>query len=222
MILYLQIKAGEFERILAARGPNQQKMEAIGFYIRQQILDRFSSQGASGGTPWPIKKIKEWGHDDGRAILTGRSSLLLESFQSYATGDTAVVFSDRPYAAVHQLGTIGKGGLLPDIVPKRAKALFIPITDRAADSSLIGGRRVSNQRLPRLPGVAPQLIKGRLKGGRLEGWNFETGRYDPAVKPDFIFLQKVSIPPRQMLPTSEQEIAAQQEFAIDMLTSITH
>lgn len=33
------------------------------------------------------------------------------------------------YARVHELGTVGKGGSLPDIVPRRAKFLKVPIRD---------------------------------------------------------------------------------------------
>lgn len=32
-----------------------------------------------------------------------------------------------PYAAIHELGTSGKGGTLPSIVPKSSKALTIPL-----------------------------------------------------------------------------------------------
>jgi len=38
-----------------------------------------------------------------------------------------LVGSPLVYARIHELGTVGKGGELPDIKPKRAKALTVPM-----------------------------------------------------------------------------------------------
>jgi phage gpG-like protein len=200
-------------------------MDAISLHLHSQVQNRFVTQGASSGTPWQPKKIKEWGADNGRAILRGASATLLNSFFHYGKPNLAVVASHAHYSRVHQLGTVGKGGILPTIKPKKAKALFIPITDRAIHSmrltagdaswaNIIGSKPFGRTKARRfavkehLAGVAPEfheLKKGRLKDGTLEVWDERAGEWK-AGKPDFIFLRKVDIPPRPMLPTSAGEI----------------
>jgi len=207
-------------------------MEALGFYLKQQVMDRHETQGESGGEPWQSKKIKEWGYDDGRAILTGKSAEMLNRWFSYAEVEgnigTAVVANSAPYSYVQELGTVGKGGVLPDIVPVNAKALFIPITDKgisyaknvlnvARISRGIGGVKFSLPNEipsgPKAKGIlsGSDLIKGRLKDGKLQKLT-DAGWVDGT--PDFIFLSKSSIPPRKQLPTSPQERLAQQKFLI--------
>jgi phage gpG-like protein len=107
--------------------------QATGTFLEQQVKKRFATQGLSGGMRWLPKRIK-----DGRAILTGRTGALLNSFfavsmfrKSTSTNEIAIG-SSLPYAKVHQLGTVGKGGILPSIFPRKAKALWIPLNDRAA------------------------------------------------------------------------------------------
>jgi phage gpG-like protein len=107
--------------------------QACGTFLEQQVKRRFATQGLSGGARWQPKRIK-----DGRAILTGRTGALLNSFFAVSlvrksTGMSEIaVGSSMRYAAIHQLGTVGKGGVLPSIFPRRAKALWIPLNDRAA------------------------------------------------------------------------------------------
>ena len=167
--------------ILPAKSFTPPRLAAIGLFLEQQVKRRFATQGLSGGVSWPQKKIQ-----DGRAILTGRTGFLLNSFfviqqrgVNSPNRHRVQVGSVARYARVHQLGTRGKGGKLPTIVPKRAKALWIPLNDKAARFG---------------PG-GPGLKKGK----------------------DFIFLKKVDIPPRPMLPDSEQEIAGQHEFISDLI-----
>lgn len=113
---------------LRPRVATPERLEAIGVFLVQQVKKRFATRGLSGGVSWPKKA-----RNDGRAILTGRTGALLNSFFSVIVGRNAVaVASSTPYAKVHQLGTIGKGGKLPTIRPRRAKALWIPMNDRAA------------------------------------------------------------------------------------------
>lgn len=50
-----------------------------------------------------------------RVVSTDKKTAVLE------VGSFGVI-----YARIHELGTVGAGGALPDIVPKRAKALTIP------------------------------------------------------------------------------------------------
>lgn len=216
-------------------------LEAMAVFMTQQVKDRFRTGGASGGTAWVNKKARAWGHNDGRAILTGKRAELLESFQGYGTDEQAVTYSDDPKSLVHQVGTVGAGGKLPTIRPKRAKALFIPLTDRAIESTRLDGPRAawvrakggddSGSQLPIRAAVSYRgykagktlgtmvftpLVKGRLKNGKLQRWDARIGEYVDGV-PDFIFLSKSDIPPRPMLPVGEQERAAQVRFYLDQL-----
>src|SRR5688500_2545963 len=128
------IPAPEIWHVIRRYKLTTRMMEVVAFFMVQQVRDRFRTSGQSGGTSWVQKKAKGWGHDDGRKPLTGPTSNLLDSYQGYGTADRAVAYSDDPKSLVNQLGTVGAGGTLPTIRPKRAKALFIPITDRARDS----------------------------------------------------------------------------------------
>jgi phage gpG-like protein len=164
-----------------------ERLAALGLYLVQQVKDRFRSQGASGGRPWLPKR-----RQDGRAVLTGRIGRLLNSFAHAIVGKSSVaVFSDTPYAKVHQLGTVGKGGTLPTIYPRRARALWIPLTDAAA--------RMGPTR----------MVVGR--GG------FRGAKSALVAGKDFIFAKKVDIPPRRMLPESRNEQANQAEFIGDLI-----
>lgn len=235
-----KMPAQQARRLQSLFRPTNKQLNAFGFYLVQQVQDRFQTQGASGGTPWPAKRMKSWGYDDGRSILTGKSARLKESFSFYTKieGGKAFItlFSDAPYARVHQLGTRGKGGVLPTIKPKTAKALFIPITDRAISSERISGPqaayvmggqhqgpiRVATRYSGGLKTSRPlaikytRLVKGRLKDGKLQRWNEKREEWEDGV-PDFIWLKSVSIAPRPMLPTSGMERAGQAMMVAEML-----
>lgn len=242
--MHFRIPDKEIRKLIDRCRPTEPVMEATAFYMVQLTHDRFLTQGRSGGVPWVGKQVKKWGHDDGRAILTGATGELLGSFQGYGTdAGQAVCFSDAPHSRVHQLGTAGKGGTLPTIVPKRAKALFIPITDRAAHSERLSGSQAaafrsghgrgghgSEDGSPVRAGVKHvgykpgkslgriqfvPLVPGRLKDGRLQvrdgGGEWVDGT------PDFIFLRKVDIAPRPMLPSSDGERGKIVQFFADAL-----
>ena len=213
----LHIPDGEIEAVLQHYMPTVQKMELVGGFMHNQVKDRFKSQGASGGQPWPSPKWRESiGAPDGRALLTGPSTNLQEKWFSYGEEDSAVVFSSTKYSYVHEEGTLGKGGKLPDIKAKPGKALFIPLTEAAESSEKQGGIRVPTRgrKLRNMPGVFAPLVKGRLKDGRLQKW--EDGEWVDG-RPDFLLLKKVSIPPRPMLPTSPQEVQESVDFAREVL-----
>lgn len=208
-------------------------MDVAGMHMAQQVEDRFETHGASGGVPWPVKRSAEWGHNDGRGILTGASGMLRKSFAGYAiNAGEAVCASNCQYAEIHQVGTVGKGGLKPTIRPKNGgKALFIPITDKARNSTRMSGEKADSWGA--LTGARPfgkasgkpmrfgvtyhktefgnwaerydGLVKGRLKDNKLERWNARKGAYETGT-PDFIFLGKVDIAPRPMLPDSPAEV----------------
>jgi len=213
-----RIPDSEVVNLIARWMPTQDHMTALAVFAHQQVKDRHETQGASGGTPWPQKVMKSLGYDDGRAILTGPSAKMLLSWFSYGEVNgsigRAVTANDQSYSFVHELGTEGKGGKLPTIRPKTAKALFIPITDRAIawykakSGSSVRLRRTATgwktETAPatfgpekKAPGVLSfgGLIKGRIKNGRLQKWDADQQGYVDGV-PDFIFLQKSDIAPR--------------------------
>lgn len=218
----------------------QPAADALGMFLEQQVKDRFRTQGASSGTPWKKKR-----NDDGRATLTGRTGNLLRSFHHKSGMQdgkmTVSVYSDELYAFVHQNGTIGAGGTLPDIKPVKAKALFIPLTDRAASSQRVEGAPAATFRrrmgmgaggpiriaskgrkvLSKIPEeranktkVFASLKQGRIHKGQLQVKDAK-GEWIPG-RPDFIFLKVVKIPPRPMLPDSPTEKDAQAQFVGDM------
>jgi len=217
------------ERHFSSRFSPSEAM-TMGVFLVKQVRERFSN-GGSMAVRWPAKRF-----NDDRAILTGmsagRTGGLLGSFKAgiMDEGKGAFVGSTVPYARVHQLGAgPKKGGQLPAIVPKTAKALFIPLTDRARTSSpmstpagtkvrvattgpsktkIVGGQKVR---------VRNPLIQGRIsKSGDLEALDQKTGKWGPG-KPDFLFLRKVEIPPRPMLPDSMEERREQENMVNDIL-----
>ena len=137
--VHLTIRKGEIDRLVNSFRATTPRMRRLGFYLHQQTKRRFLTAGASGGQRWAQKWLKGIGADDGRAILTGPTGFLLNSFTSEGRENEAELYSFAPYARTHQLGTQGKGGTLPDIRPRTAKALFIPISDRAMRSQRVEG-----------------------------------------------------------------------------------
>ena len=87
-------------------------------------------------------------------------------------------------ARVHELGTVGKGGVLPDIRPKKGKFLWIPVTNhvRRYDAPLLAWAE-ENGRIAGKPGGTRRK---RGKSGKL-----------PKIRgQQFILLRKASIPAR--------------------------
>jgi hypothetical protein len=201
----LLLAPGERDRIAARFQPNAEKMHRIGAVVRQQIDQRFESQGASGGVPWPKPKfVAAIGRPDGRKLLEGRTGNLRSGWQQSDSTDSTQVASDNVAAAMAQSGTVGKGGDLPDIVPRRAKMLFIPISDRAASSTPVTAFGIRR----RMAQDGEPLVRGRIKGGQLVPPNA-----------DFLLLHKVSIPPRPMLPASNAEVEKQTDAVVEILKS---
>lgn len=226
--LQLRISAKELQKATGAIAPNRDEWREIGDFLIGQVRDRFRTQGRSGNVLWPEKQMKVWGHNDGRAILTGTSGDLLAEWQFKLIKNGIQLFNPVRYAHVHQEGTVGKGGTLPTIVPVTAKALFIPVTDRAKKSERLTGsdamfvrRHGGMSKMRGAVRVHPPswpdtgLRKGRLKDGALEVWDEKYGDYVQGT-PDFFFLSKVDIPPRPMLPDSEKEKQAQLGFVYEL------
>lgn len=215
--------------------PDIMDLRALGMLLVQQVKDRFRTHGRSGSVQWRRKWI-----EDGRELMIGSGSLL-DSWSYMITPYGAdkyriTVYSSAPYAITHEFGTVGKGGSLPTIRPVKAKALFIPISDRAKASMRLTGKEAVFARgvygkdpMPRpihvattgskpsqYSGLGSPLKRGRIVKGAMEVWDEEEGEYKPG-KPDFIFLKKVDIPPRPMLPTSHREQAVQRELIVEII-----
>lgn len=231
----------QIDKVVGAFPPSDEDMRAFGFFLVQQIDDRFESAGGSGGVQWKPKAINSWGVNDGRAILTGPSARLRESFQSRVDNGKVIVWSDDPKSAIHQQGTQKYGGPIPTIRPKKAKALFIPLNDHAARSIRMTGPKAAIIKAGGKMGAMPEptdpmaspvvrarrrqtqggfetyepLVKGQLKDGKLMRWDSTQGKYVDGI-PDFIFLSKSDIPPRPMLPTGAAERMAQLDFISDI------
>lgn len=241
MFFYLDPK--QVRKLVAAYKPTARKMATLSVFLHQQVKTRFATGGQSGGKAWAGKWLKAVGADDGRAILTGPTGHLLMSFMglSGVSGGKAwaEVASDSVAAYTHQVGTRGKGGLMADIRAKKAKALFIPLTDKAAKSDRLAGPEATMFRQSNKLGESPAplrvavkwiknkakkipdilystLTKGRIKDGKLQKWSPKLEKYVEG-KPDFIFLKRVSITARPMLPDSPAEKKAQDDFIVELL-----
>lgn len=234
--VYLQLPDSEIRKIVARHMPNEKRMVRVGRLLHQQVKERFETAGASGGTPWPERWLS--GLVAGKPLMGGTKGDLFKSFYYDGDADSAEVWSDDPHSLVHQLGTRGKNGTLPDIKPKHAKALFIPITDKAKNSKPMtkdeaaylsqkhgdayeekmraGIRYLKNRSMLATFTLMP-LVKGRIKNGKLQKWDATTGQYVNGT-PDFVLLKKVSLAKRQMLPDSDGEQKVQGETISEILS----
>jgi hypothetical protein len=84
----------------------------------------------TSGADWQGKMLNRF---RGNPMRT-RTGALKRSMRHKVTGSKLRniklrAVSTSRYAAVHEYGTVGKGGSLPDIRPKRAKHLTIPLPD---------------------------------------------------------------------------------------------
>lgn len=203
--MYLELPREEIQKIVNRFRPTEERMTAIGMYAREQTKDRFVRGGAPD-KPWPHPKWRaQVGHDDGRAILTGPTGDLLRSFHVTASEGEANMGSPAKYARVHQLGCRSKGGQLADIKPRKARALFIPLSARAEQAEV---RSASSMRRERRAPNGDKLIQGK----------FVKGKIVPA-NADYTYLSRVSLPPRPMLPTAEPERKEQARFVTETLKS---
>lgn len=194
-MIKLRIPNSSVRSLVKAFKPTQKKLEGLGVFIISQIRRRHASHGMSGGKYWKRKK-----RDDGRAVLTGRTGKLLDSWFTYSTltdsGGRVVVANPVPFCHVHELGTKGKGGKLPTIVPRKAKALFIPLSSRA-QTSVLGAASISGRN-----------IRVATRGRKTKAG----GRTPLVYGKDFVLAKKVDIPPRPQLPVSDREILEQGKF----------
>jgi len=117
------------------------------------------------------------------ARTSGRSGALMRSIHPERIGPQEIIVMAGgpgvPYAATHEYGTIGKGGTMPTIFPKK-KFLTIPMWDKYV------GKRATQFNL------RFEMIRGTDKGMLIE--NFGT-----KPKMAYLLLRKVDIKPRPYL-----------------------
>ena len=203
-MIRLVAKDADLQRAVKRHQANARVLDAVGRLLVQQVRSRFATSGRSGGVTWPVTFLSQMGVSR-KPRLGGPDSTLARSFDCETSAKSVRVASHDRNAIRHQLGTLSKGGKLNDVKPVRAKALFIPITEAARQSSrFYAGDAVIFRAFSR-PGRMPQLLKkGRLTRDGLEVYNEQEDEYEPGI-PDFIFLKKASYAPTPMLPDSRQE-----------------
>jgi phage gpG-like protein len=180
-------------RSALGRDATRKKNKLIAELLKEQTLDRIQTGGDDEIRFTPLKYPRPTGDKDNPLYDTGTH--LHDSITHGTDPDGPWVGSTFIGANVHQFGTKGKGGRLPPIVPKKAKALFIPLTPLAAKS--VGAFEAAAGR----PGGIRKVRKGvRRRGGRRTFVDLEKGK-------DFILVQKVEIPPRPFLRVSPQNLS---------------
>jgi phage gpG-like protein len=178
-------------------------LEVVGEAVRNQTRKRIAAKGDEV-SKWPTPRFSN-------AFSTvSRIGELLKSLD-YQVGHDEVFIGTRYRWVRHfQYGSIGAGGSLPDIVPVAKKALFIPLTNRAAKSRLVRGLRVGLKTTKGRGEVDVDLKRGRLRGGVMEvrrrqgnKWVWLPGQAD------FILLKRVKTPPHpvfRLTPDNRKEI----------------
>ncbi len=119
-------------------------LEAMGVALLS-VTTRAFNQPSLRAAPWPAKK-------DGTPATLRKNQVLVRSWRIASVSQSAVVIgSDRPYAAVHQLGSRKKRGRGSGIPPR-------PMLPFGADRQMtdLGRRRVE--------AAARAKIRSMLKG----------------------------------------------------------
>jgi len=109
----------------------------------------------------------------------------------------------QAYAGVHEFGTKSKGGLLPDITPRKASALAVPMWPKGAGSG--SGKAVTPAGVSRYS--SPRDYPDRLRfisvrKGNVVGALYDEGDINPVTdnplpgQATYLLMRKVSIKPR--------------------------
>lgn len=125
-----------------------------------------------------------------RRVLKRRTGSLARSIRQDVAGSDLRSLELRaattsPYAKVHEYGTTGKGGVLPSIVPKRAKFLTVPIGDNLTPAGV-----------PRYPSAAALRGQGTFLLKTASGKTFIVRREGEQLRWLWVLVKKVDIPPR--------------------------
>lgn len=175
----------------ALTGPGlHARMKQIAILLQEQTIDRIEQGGDDEITFAPLDFPRPTGETDNPLFSTGIH--LRDSITHGVDHDGPWVGSTFIGSAILQFGTKGKGGKLPTIVPKTAKALFIPLTTKAAKSV-----RVKEM------AAGGDIKKLRKTPSRRDGRNVNV---DLIKGEDFLLLQKVDIRPREYLRMSAKNL----------------
>lgn len=138
-----------------------------------------------------------FGRGPGKTARTkGRSGALMRSIEMVRVDPKTFQINAGgpgvPYAAIHELGTKGKGGQLPDIVPKNAGALTIPLLGQYV------GRRAREFDLviAKKKGSKFSFLKENRKGGKYA----------------YLLLFQVSIPARPYIQPAINDLTNEVEL----------
>jgi len=204
LIVKAALDISSFKKSIKAHTyPTADKMQKIADKAKRQVDDRFASGGSSGDATWPPGKMPM-----GKKPPLGG---LQDTYKATAKESQAVVATPSWIALVHHLGTTGKGGILATIVPRYAKALYIPLTPLGITS--YEARKMQAPVMKTVFAGLPYIEKPKWSHELFGGGEAKQGI-------DFIFLKRVDLPPRRQLPTSSHEIAALSRLAVKILAGI--
>ena len=191
--------------------------EQVGKALYRQSFDRILKGGDDEVTFVPLRFHRPDGSSD--HVLNHTGQHLLAHMDYDYDANSVSVFTQAPGARVMQLGTVGKSapgvgqGILPTIKPVYAKALFIPISVKAASMTSRdrnGGADVVKlrQEIKDLRGKKGKQAANMLarRVDKLEKVK-EAQKGSGLVKGvDFIFAQKVDLPPRPFLRMGKSDV----------------
>ena len=130
----------------------------------------------------------------------------------------------QAYAHVHEFGTKSKGGSLPDITPKRANYLAVPLWSKAAgfgSNRAVTGAGVSRFSSPReYPGQLRFIGIGGKSGAMYDEQDITNDNPIPG-QATYLMLKKVGIKPRPFAePSLKHALKFANRMVMDMLDDI--
>lgn len=232
--LSIRLEGLKLERVL-----NLDRVEgAIKEELRRQRVERFRTEGESDGPGmgWPKHR-----HDPSRSVLTDTGKLRdMTEFTTQRRG-LGITIEMRVQAGLELVSNVHQFGVDKDIVPKSAKALFIPLSGRGRKSfrtislgeSAPGGMINIPEGQPARArmrfgikgsrrGLSPEVValkkRRRIKSGKRKG---------EYTKGDFMLVSAVratpekdnyAIQPRPHFRVSESNAADLKSAIVDALT----
>lgn len=110
----------------------ERKKKALSEVMLRQVQDRLRHGGDDEITFHPLDFARYDGSTGSPLYWTGKH--LYDSLESGYDARSIWVQCTHPAALMQQLGTVGKGGKLPTIRPRKAKALYIPKSPQGASA----------------------------------------------------------------------------------------
>ncbi len=192
--LKFTLSKGEITRLTKDLRLNRTQGKAIGQKMVEQVEARFNRKGAPAGQAWP----ERWKKSAVTKPMMQSTGTLKKSFSrsiEVTDADTSrikiSIGSDVPYAAAQQQG-------VSEI--KGNPVLYVPITDKGVR------QRSKSVKIGRLKDGELQVFKPSRKGMHTQ--NGKKGEWENGT-PDAIFLAKVKLPARPMLPDTTMEQGGQ-------------